>query len=312
MLKLTIALMIVVSMMLVACNRNTAPTIESTIIDHNYSLVRMEYRQLYQNRTALYNNMHWAPVDENGVSLFAFQGQDYYHPVMIGQRCQQALSDFNNTNDQRYLNYVRASIEALSQRATRLEDKILFPYEFDYPAGMTNITYIAPWYSGMAQGILLSLFSRMYYLTGETRYRELADSTFATLRDLDSPIPCVYISKGDTLGVADGYYWVDEYPHPTQRFVLNGSIIGSFGLYDYWWVFGNKKAARFFSKQMTTVRDNILLYRNPAGKSYYCLKFRFPDPLYHALHQILLNQCFIYTGDLYFQAVSQLLYTDFH
>jgi hypothetical protein len=299
-------------LLLLSCDLNTRADDYDHLQDRGYSLVKVAYNQLYQNRPALYNTMNANPMDEAGVSLFAWEGEFYYHPVLIGQRCQQALSDYNNTTDQRYLDYVRASVSALSERAARFEDKILFSYMFDFSPGHTTLTYHAPWYSGMAQGVLLSVTSRMYHLTGEARYKELADSTFASLADLDSDKACVYVSQADSLGVPDDYYWVDEYPGPVQRYVLNGSMIGSIGLYDYWWVFGNTLAGRLFSMQLSAVRDNVLLYRNPGAPSSYCLKFKYQDPNYHALHQVLLNQYFLYSGDPYFQAVSNLLSADYH
>ena len=64
---------------------------------------------------------------------------------------------------------------------------------------------------------------------------------------------------------------LDEYPHQTRRYVLNGSIIGSMGLYDHWWVFGDDLSAKLFSCEMSTIKDNVLLYRNPSELSAYCL-----------------------------------------
>lgn len=311
-MKKYLILLFAICAALISCQKTTKPVEMDKLTDHGFSLIHVNYEQLYQNRASLYNTMNFEPRDENGVSLFAWEGQYYYHPVLIGQRCQQALSDYHNTQDERYLDYVHACVTALDERATRLEDKILFVYGFDFPSGHPNLTYLAPWYSGMAQGVMLSVFSRMYYITQEARYRELADSTLASLADLNSAKPCVYVSESDTLGVAPGYYWVDEYPDPAQRYVLNGSIIGSFGLYDHWWVFGDKLSKKLFSMQLSSIYDNVLLFRNPGDISSYCLRFRYRDSFYHALHQKLLNQYYLYTDNYRFQAVSNLFYADYH
>lgn len=305
-------LLLAALLLLFSCEKTTKVDEYAQLIDHQYTLIKVNYEQLYQNRSSLYNTMNINPRDENGVPLFVWEGEHYYHPVLIGQRCQQALSDYHNTHSESYLDFVRSSVSALSAHATRIEDKTLFPYGFDFSPGHTDHTYLAPWYSGMAQGVLLSLFSRMYYVTNEARYKELADSTFASLADIQSPFACVYVSDSDTLGVAPGYYWVDEYPNPEQRYVLNGSIIGSYGLYDYWWVFGDRRAHKLFSMQLSSIRDNILLFRNPGEVSSYCLRFKFQDPYYHDLHQKLLNQYYLYTQDYHFQAVSNLFYADHH
>jgi len=39
----------------------------------------------------------------------------------------------------------------------------------------------APWYSGMAQGLAISLFSRLSVVTGEARWRQAATATFDSL-----------------------------------------------------------------------------------------------------------------------------------
>lgn len=280
--------------------------------DHGYTLRKLEFTQLYMNRTNLFNMINHSPCDSNGVKLYERNGQYYYHPVQIGHICQYALSDYYNTRDEKYLNHAKVSTQALLDRATRSNGGIYFPYQFDF-SQYGKISYLAPWYSGMAQGVLLSVISRLYFLTGEERYQAIADSVLATFEDYENPISTVYIStEADTLKVGENYYWVEEYPHQTRRYVLNGSISGSFGLYDHWWVFGDKKSRRLFSREMTAVKDNVLLFRNPGGISFYCLKFRDPAATYHSLHQVLLNQCFLYTGDDYFQAVAFLLFTDYH
>lgn len=298
--------------LLMSCSSKSTELEFYGLKDNNYPLVRAEFLSLYMNQSPLYNDITPNPADANGVPLFSYNNQLYYHPVMIGHRVIWALSDYNNTHDEKYLTFAKNSLQALIDRSTREANKMYFPYMFDFSPWATTVTYTAPWYSGMAQGVLLSAISRLYYFTEDNYYKSVADSVFNTFRDFDSPISTVYISKNNGMGVEDDYYWVDEYPHEVRRFVLNGSISGSFGLYDYWWVFNNEKARKLFSMQMTTIKKHILLYRNPGKISFYCLKFKDLNSTYHVIHQKLLNQCFLYTGDHYFTTVSYVFFTDYH
>jgi len=308
---LLIALALIFVLLSSCAKRSTEPDTDQ-VKDYAYQLVKVDYIHLYQNQTSIYNLMNDQFEDADGVPLFPYNGMFYYHPVMIGHRCLWALSDYNMSRDELYLDYVKAGTEALLERAHREENAIYFPYEFDFNPWATTITYTAPWYSGMAQGVLLSVFSRLYYLTEDPYYMAIADSVFNSFKRFDSPKSTVYISNNESLGVGDNYYWVEEYPHEIRRFVLNGSISGSFGLYDYWWVFGDEGSKVLFSRKMTSIKDHVMLYRNPGNISFYCLKFRDLSAFYHALHQRLLNYCYLYTGDSYFSTMSYVLYSDYN
>lgn len=312
MYKTAVIFILSIVLLTLSCAKKSTEAETEIIKDYQYDPVKVGFISLYMNQSTLYNQINYQVADDNGVPLFSYNSQLYYHPVMIGHRCLYALSDFYNNQDSTYLDFAKKAAQALVDRSTRLDDKIYFPYHFDYNPWATTITYTAPWYSGMAQGVMLSALSRLYYLTNDDYYKALADSVLNTFTEYDHPMSTVYISKNEGMGIGEGYFWVDEYPHDKRRFVLNGSISGAFGLYDYWWVFGDEKAKKLFSMEMTSIKDHVMLYRNPGKISYYCLLFKDQSAYYHALHQTLLNCCFLYTNDLYFSAVSYLLFSDYH
>lgn len=84
------------------------------------------------------------------------------------------------------------------------------------------MTLTAPWYSGMAQGQALSLVSRLWSVTGDTRWRDAATSIVATYR-ADGPGDGPWFAH-----VIAGDLWFEEYPDargtvaPTQ--VVNGHV----------------------------------------------------------------------------------------
>lgn len=308
--KIVLWTLVIAALGMAACGKK--PTEAEETVDHGYTLFKVPFGQLYWNKNTLYNMISHSLCDSSGVALFEYDGQTYYHPVYIGHLCERALSDYYLSGEDKYLDYAKKSAQALVERATRSHGGLYFPYQFDYYAYEHLLEYQAPWYSGLAQGVMLSVFSRLFYLTGDPVYAAYADSTLLTFTDFDNEISTVYRTQNDSLFSGNGYYWVDEYPGETRRFVLNGSISGSFGLYDHWWVFGDDLSRQLFSQEMTSVMDHILLYRNPGNISYYCLKFKRQQKYYHGLHQTLLNQCFLYTGEFYFQAMASLFYSDHH
>ncbi len=281
------------------------------IHDFNFSLPHVQYEKLYKNRLNLYNTNNPTPQDENGVMLFEYHGGFYYHPVNLCYNGLEALNDYYMTGNPVYLNHAITTMETLRRESTRYRDMIYFPYKFDFNEG-TSVYYSAPWFSGMAQGTALSAYCRLYYFTQDPLYSAVADSILNTLTDFTSPYSTVLISDNESLLNRDNYYWIDEYPHLMKRWVLNGGIIGAMGLYDHWWVFGDDQSRKLFSRKMTSIKDNVLLYRNPNACSSYDLKFRTQNTFYHGVHQSVLKLCSTLTNDIFFSAIADLFYADYH
>lgn len=284
---------------------------KSSIINNNYALIHVPYQKLFKSRDRLYNTNNDTPQDENGVLMFQYAGGLYYHPVNLSYKSLEALSDYYITNDQVYLQHAITTMETLRREATRIDDMIYFPYKFNFSEG-SLVYYNAPWYSGMAQGTALSAYCRLYHFTQDPLYKAVADSILNTMTDFNGSIKPVLISDEHSLLKSANYYWVDEYPHHIRRYVLNGGIIGAMGLYDHWWVFGDDHSRRWFSCMMTSVKDNVLLYRNSGNPSAYDLKYRAQYPDYHYVHQHLLRSCTDMTDDEFFAAIADLFYADYH
>ena len=65
----------------------------------------------------------------------------------------------------------------------------------------------APWYSAMAQGEALSLFSRLWAVTKEPAWRQAAEQTLTSL-SLGPAAGQPWCSHVDEAG----HLWLDEYP----------------------------------------------------------------------------------------------------
>lgn len=311
--RINLLLLALMALLLLSCDGNPAQNQDGYgyLNDYGYPLVHVPYEKLFKNRERLFNTNNDTPQDEDGVLLFQYAGGLYYHPVNLSFKSLEALNDYYITNDQVYIQHAIKTMEALRREATRIGDKIYFSYKFNFSEG-TMVYYTAPWYSGMAQGTALSAYCRLYHFTQEPLYKAVADSILNTMTDFSGSIKPVLISDQNSLLKSANYYWVDEYPHHIKRYVLNGGIIGAMGLYDHWWVFGDDHSRRWFSRMMTSVKDNVLLYRNPGGPSAYDLKYRAPNTTYHEVHQQLLRSCSAMTNDDFFAAIADLFYADYH
>ncbi|MCD8480760.1 MAG: D-glucuronyl C5-epimerase family protein [Candidatus Cloacimonetes bacterium] len=292
-----------------ACGKIGLEPKHEAVVNYDYQLIKVDYSRLFKNRDRLFNSHLNTPADSNGVFLFEYNGNRYYHPVALCFRSLEALCDYSKTADLLYLNHAIKSMEALRAQATRHQDMLYFPYDFDYDT-VGNTTYIAPWYSGMAQGLALAAYSRLYYFTSDDHYTAIADSILRTMTDFDSEYSTVQNYQNDELFGVGSYYWVDEYPDGPRRYVLNGSIIGAMGLYDHWWVYGDDLSRELFSAEISTVRDKVLKYRNPGDISAYCLLFRRKQGNYHVVHYQLLQKLQEFSGDAYFGKIADLFISD--
>jgi hypothetical protein len=296
-------------LLLSACGKLSLEPSHEALVNYEYQLIKVDYSRLFKNRDRLFNSHLDTPADSNGVYLFEHNGKHYYHPVAICFRSLEALSDYDHTGKHLYLNHAIKSMETLRAFATRFEDMLYFPYGFNYNT-FSNTTYIAPWYSGMAQGLALAAYSRLYHFTSDDHFTAVADSILRTMNDFDSKYSTVQNYQDDELFGVGSYYWVDEYPNGPKRYVLNGSIIGAMGLYDHWWVYGDAHSRQLFSAELSTVKDKVLKYRNPGNISAYCLLFRSKQSNYHQIHCQLLNKLQELSGDNYFGKIADLFASD--
>jgi hypothetical protein len=281
------------------------------VTDYAFELQRCSFDDLLKNGHSLYNSINNTPTDSNGVYLFEYQGEHYYHPVKLCYMSLEAMNDYDLTDDEIYLEHAITTMEALREHAVRHEDKLYFPYQFAFDDGGSHI-YTPPWFSGMAQGTALSAYSRIYHFTQDEHFTAVADSILRTFIDFESEYSGVEVCEPDTLFGAGDYYWVDEYPQGPKRFVLNGSIIGAMGLYDHWWVWGDDLSRQLFSYELSTVKDKVSLYRVPKEMSLYDLYYRNQFENYHLVHRQLLHKCTLVTGDPYFSMMADLMYEDYH
>ncbi|MFK4116733.1 D-glucuronyl C5-epimerase family protein [Streptomyces longwoodensis] len=245
---------------------------------------------------------------------YAPDGKVYDHIVGQAQFGLGCISSYRTATDPDrkafFLRRARAQADRLIARRVETRGAWYFPYAFNLNHDH-GFSYKAPWYSGMAQGEVLGLFSQLAGLqedlTADERalYRAAADGTFASLLRADNARPWV-INKDRS-----GYLWIQEYPFSTPGtgdYTYNGMIYALFGVWDYHMLTGNELAAQLYDGVCTTVARYFSLLRNPRWYSFYCQTHRIPANTYHQHHIELWTQLHEQTkGAVFANQLDQLM-----
>lgn len=106
--------------------------------------------------------------------------------------------------------------------------------------------------------------------------------------------------------------WLSEYPQPGRPIkVLNGFVIGLWGLFEYWLLTMNNDAKHLVQAYLTTIEQHAMGWRNKGGISYYDLSSGDAAPvIYHSLHIFQLRQLAKYSGEDYFAEVAHKFIQD--
>lgn len=155
----------------------------------------------------------------------------------------------------------------------------------------------APWHSGMAQGMALSVWSRLHD-------KRRAQETLQTL------MPGEGVSHTDS----DGFYWIEEYPWNPPTHVLNGFGYAIYGLYDYWSHWVSEWGTLLLAAGLTTLKAKGHLWRRPGAPSVYCLAHEVPcdrlDHKYHRVHVVQFQVFHRMTRDPRFQDLADWFMSD--
>jgi hypothetical protein len=194
---------------------------------------------------------------------------------------------------------IRAKL--LDSHTTVVDDSYFLEYGFDFQI-KTDYNRSAPWFSGMAQGVGLSAFLNWYEVTGDQSWLKHATRIYNSFLRFRSRSDDHWVTyRGDS-----GFLWLSEYPEPgTTLRVLNGFVIGLWGVYEYWLTTGDEEARQVVEALVTTIERHVSGWRNPGGVSYYDLSSGDPAPEhYHRLHVFQLRQLGKYFGESRFAVAS--------
>ncbi|AVT31933.1 hypothetical protein C6361_23440 [Plantactinospora sp. BC1] len=248
------------------------------------------------------------PHDSTGVRMSIRNGRMYDHPVAQAQYGLALIEAHRITGNAEYLERAKKQAQRLVDRRVEHGGGWFFPYPFEFVLHGTNELYDPPWYSMMAQGQAVSLFCRLYKLTGAGIWLAALNGTFASY--LVTPV------AGRPWGVyvVDGRLWLEEYAHPQRisgDLTYNGHNFSLFGLWDFFVLTGDERAKVLLQGALTTMRDVYADIRNRHWRSKYCLRHGSDANTYHTIHMTQHICCYAITGDTIFAQIAELYYTDF-
>lgn len=280
-----------------------------TCIEYTFAIDSLPYNRLPNtgyNLEALSDTS--LPTDPIGVVMYRYKDAMYYHPVELAHRSFRLLAAYHGTGDSTWLEQARRHVDRLLREAIEIEGALYYPYHYDNWANQQEDGYLrAPWFSGMAQGEILGVLSRMFLATGDSLYLEAADRTFLTmLRPKGDSEPwTVFI---DSLGC----FWIEEYPtEPTPSRTLNGFVFAIYGVYDYYQLTKDQTAHDILQRSLSTIKNYMPSFRRPGRPSYYGLRFGHFAGDYHMCHIDQLRMLHRMTGDPFFAAFADTLKADF-
>lgn len=241
---------------------------ESGIAFSGYELSEMSPRPYERTPDSLLDLASEERIyDENGRLLKPWPDLDRYvsHPVDLSWFILGALESYIASDDQQYLDAAEINAQALLDSGELLNGALWFPYDFDYVMhGQYQLS--APWYAGMAQGMALSVFTRMYEVTGEEKWAHAAHEVFASFTQ-DAPEDRMFLVPDE-----DSNLWFEEYVHPgyPESRVVNGHMYAMWGLRDYALEFDSEEAELLFDAGATTMANTFDQWRVEDGISFYC------------------------------------------
>jgi len=280
----------------------------SESIDYHFEIVALPLRERpNSNYSVTYANDSSFAKDSNGVKLFEYNGEYYYHPVDILNRCHAYLAAYYSTGEEQYLDRAKTFVHRLLIEADEYNNAIYYPYHFDYNLhGLPEAELKAPWYSGLAQGSALGVLSRLFMFTNDSTYLRAANKTFYSLLHLNGA-GHPWVAFIDNTGC----YWIDEYPLWQPSRTLNGFIYAVFGLYDYQQLTQDSKAEKVIKDCFKTLKNYIPLFRRKGQPSFYGLQYQYFTADYHPTHIYQLRMLGKMTGDNFFYDWADSLYSDY-
>jgi hypothetical protein len=243
-----------------------------------------------------------AGSDANGIVYKTIDGRRVYSPGNLASDGLRYVDGYVRTGDPAYLDRAVVRAKKLSSLSRLSGGARYFPYMFDYAT--ENLK--APWYSAYSQGFALSLFVRLYRVTGNQVWADRARETAMSFRRLGR------VTKPWVAYVLNRRLWLEEYPSATPTHVLNGFNFALFGLYDYERLTRDPAARDLLRGALRTMRSFGTSFRVPGGISYYDLVHRTRHAKYHLIHTWQLRSLAAISGDTWYDRLAAAFWRDYH
>jgi hypothetical protein len=240
------------------------------------------------------------PQDAKGVPMRPLGPRKalVYNPTVLAQQGMKRLDAWQQTGRSVHLRYARKIIDKLDQLALQGRERRWQPHAYMRGGQREG------WVNSNSHGLVLSLLSRFYALTGSQ----------ARLADAKLMLEPFRRRDGDKLWFTTvtptGHIWFEHWPGGKYVHTLNAHLNAVFGLYDYWTQTGSKMALRYFLGGVRTVRAKLHRFRLRDHLSRYSLSSKSGSLHYHHTHINQLRILARMTGDDWFASQAELLKQD--
>lgn len=232
------------------------------------------------SKRILGNNIQY---DGNNIPLADFKGEPYYNTVMIAQYGLMFYGFYlSSKSSEDYDRIINAGKWLLDNCC----DGALY-YNIDYEMLLPHIKINKPFISAMAQGQALSLWVRLYHLTGDTVWLKHCDKAASLIGKT--------VENGGTATYLGENIWYEEYPSVPGTHVLNGFLFCLIGLYDYYTMSKDAKIKRMLDNGLDSLQKKLPLFDNGCISIYHLGHIEYPcnevciSPSYHIIHVKLLE-----------------------
>jgi hypothetical protein len=262
----------------------------------------LAWADLPLNGKALLSLKLAAGADSEGIVYKVVDGRRVYSPGNLANDGIRYVDGYVRTGDPAYLDRAVVRAKKLISLSRLSGGARYFPYMYDY--AMEKLK--APWYSAYSQGFALSLFVRLYRVTGVQAWAERARETAMSFRRLGR------VTRPWVAYVLNNRLWLEEYPSATPTHVLNGFNFALFGLYDYERLTRDPAARDLLRGALRTIRSFGTTFRVPGGISYYDLVHRTRHAHYHLIHTWQLRALAAISGDSWYRSLAAAYWRDYH
>ena len=175
----------------------------------------------------------------------------------------------------------------LADSLTHLNSFSVLSYNYNWPV----YNMVAPWRSGLANGVSLQVFIKAHSLTKDEKYliagKKILNSFYVEVKAGGVSY------KTNSIG-----WWFEEYADEggVSSKVLNGHMFAMVGIYDYYTYTKDSSANYLFLQGVKALKNDLANYDQLEGPSLYDRLGTPTNIKYHAIHIDLLDRLFVITG----------------
>jgi hypothetical protein len=220
-------------------------------------------------------------VSDSGVPVSSVTGSEGVHnPAYVSWYALMRLQGWLSGADAQGRQSFERQVRWLRERGREWGDGALaWPYDFDWREGACVLR--APWVSGMAQGLAVSVLVRAHRMSGNPEYLRMARSA-ARVFELD-------VDRGGVRTHDRGHVLYEEYPARPLPRILDGFGFALLGLYDLWVETGDVAVRGLFFDGVGGLEANLEFWDYRGRWSRYGIHRHLCPPHYHALNTVLLR-----------------------